>query len=192
MSVATLTRDLTRALVALVALTLITGVAYPVVVWAVGQVAFSYRAGGSLIRQNGVVVGSSLIGQAFPGARWFHSRPSAVDYNADSSGASNLGPNSKALADAAHRYAVRVAREDGVPLSSVPADLATASASGLDPDITVAAARVQVDRVARARGLSPARVEGLIARATSDPTLGVLGATRVNVLRLNLALQGLR
>ena len=154
-----MTRDLVRALVVFVALTVICGLAYPVVVWGIGQAAFSDAADGSLIRVDGRVVGSARMGQAFASDAYFQPRPSAVDYSSvpagedpslGASGGSNLGPNAQELADTvAERLQARAALE-GVDPSDVPVDLVTASASGVDPDISVDAARLQVPRVARA------------------------------------------
>jgi K+-transporting ATPase ATPase C chain len=185
-------RDTVRSLLALAALTLACGIAFPLAVWAVGQVAFSGQADGSLVRQDGRVVGSSLIGQDWKGARWFHGRPSAGGYDGEASGGSNLGPNSKVLAAQVKERLTAAANENGVAAAQVPADLVTASASGLDPDISLRAALVQVARVARARGVAPARVEALVRSRVHDRTLGFLGSERVNVLELNLALATLR
>ena len=166
-----MTRDLVRALVVFVALTVICGLAYPVVVWGIGQAAFSDAADGSLVRVDGRVVGSARMGQAFASDAYFQPRPSAVDYSSragrrsaslGASGGSNLGPNAQELADTvAERLQARAALE-GVDPSDVPVDLVTASASGVDPDISVPAARLQVPRVARARALDPAAVEALV------------------------------
>jgi K+-transporting ATPase ATPase C chain len=185
-------RDMTRSLLALAALTLVCGIAYPLAVWAIGQAGFSSRANGSLVHANGRVVGSSLLGQDWKGNQWFHGRPSAVGYDASGSGGSNLGPNSRDLAGAVKERLRAAAKENGVSVAQVPVDLVTASASGLDPDVSVAAALIQVQRVARARGLAPARVERLVRSHVQDRTLGFLGNRRVNVLRLNIALAGLR
>ena len=185
-------RDITRSLIALAALTLICGIAYPVSVWAIGQAGFSDRANGSLIQAGGRVVGSSLLGQDWKGDRWFHGRASAVGYDASGSGGSNLGPNSRTLATQVKERLGAAAKEDGVSAAQVPVDLVTTSASGLDPDISVAAALIQAARVARARGLAPASVERLVRSRVQGRTLGFLGTRRVNVLRLNIALAGLR
>jgi potassium-transporting ATPase KdpC subunit len=182
-------RDITRSLLVLAALTLICGVAYPVAVWAIGQAGFSDRANGSLVHAGGRVVGSSLLGQDWKGAQWFHGRASAVAYDANGS---NLGPNSRELATQVKERLGATANDAGVSAAQVPVDLVTASASGLDPDVSVAAALIQVQRVARARGLAPARVEQLVRSHVQDRTLGFLGTPRVNVLRLNIALSELR
>jgi K+-transporting ATPase ATPase C chain len=159
----------------LVLLVLVSGL-YPLAVWAIGQIAFRNQANGSLIVRDGRIVGSSLIGQRFESDRYFHSRPSAVDYNAQSSGGSNLGPTSKKLRD----------RMGTAPPSS--ADAITTSASGLDPHISPANARVQIPRVARARGLEISRVQALVSQHTETRFLGIYGEPRVHVLHLNLAL----
>ncbi len=185
-------RDIRRSLVSLLVLTALLGGVFPVAVWAVAQVAFSDRADGSLVVRGGTVVGSRLLAQEFTSERYFHPRPSAVDYNAAGSGASNLGPNAADLADAVRTRIADVAATEGIAATAVPVDLVTASASGLDPDISKAGALVQVDRVARARGLNPAAVRKLVTKHVDSPTLGLMGTTRVNVLDLNLALDRLQ
>jgi K+-transporting ATPase ATPase C chain len=185
-------RQLLTGLRALIVFTVLLGIAYPVVVWGIGQAAFPDRADGSLVVRDGHVVGSTSIGQTFEGATWFQSRPSSGDYDGLASGGSNAGPSdSDLLADIAKRRAA-VARRDGVPATAVPADAVTASASGLDPDISPAYAAIQVARVARARGLAPQRVEALVAAHTRGRILGFLGEPRVNVLSLNVALDSTR
>jgi K+-transporting ATPase ATPase C chain len=181
------------ALVALVMLTVLTGVAYPLLVTGIGRVAFAQKAQGSVVMQGGRPVGSSLLGQPFDDPKYFWSRPSATSpfpYNAGSSTASNLGPTNPALIDAvqARIKALREADPDnGAP---IPVDLVTASASGLDPHISPAAAYYQAARVARARGgkIDETSVRALIAKHTEGPDLGFLGEPRVNVLELNLDL----
>ncbi|MDR3451626.1 MAG: potassium-transporting ATPase subunit KdpC [Rhodoferax sp.] len=182
-------------LVLFVALSLLTGLAYPLVVTGVARSLFPWQAGGSLILQGGKPVGSALIGQNFADPGHFWGRLSAttpMPYNATSSGGSNLGPLNPALTDAvkARIEALRAA-DPGNPLP-VPVDLVTASGSGLDPDISPAAASYQVARVARARGLDAGRVQALVAAHTEGALWGVIGEARVNVLRLNLALDALR
>jgi K+-transporting ATPase ATPase C chain len=188
----TMFRDAIRSLLALAAFTIVCGAAFPLVVWGVGRIGFSDQASGSLVHANGRVVGSSLIGQEWKGARWFHGRPSAVAYDAAGSGGSNLGPNSAVLAAAVKERLSAVAKEDGVATAQVPVDLVTTSASGLDPDVSLAGALIQVRRVARARGLQPASVEQLVRSQAQGRTLGFLGSRRVNVLGLNIALTRLR
>jgi K+-transporting ATPase ATPase C chain len=180
------------AIALLLAMTVITGVIYPVAVTAVAQVVFPSQANGSLIVVGRKTVGSSLIGQAFSDARYFWGRPSAAGkdgYDASGSAGTNLGPTSQALID---RISAEVDREraanGGGP---VPVDLVTTSASGLDPDISPAAADYQVARVAKARGLTEDQVRATVARHTEQPLLGFLGEPRVNVLLLNLDLDGL-
>ena len=179
------------AVALLVLLTVLTGVVYPVVVWAVGQVAFHDQANGSLIVVDGKTVGSSLIGQAFSDPKYFWSRPSAAGkdgYDANGSAGSNLGPTSKDLIDriSADVDKLRAANGGG----PVPVDLVTTSASGLDPDISPASAEFQVARVAKARGMSEDAVRAAVARHTDRPLFGFIGMPAVNVLELNLDLDG--
>jgi potassium-transporting ATPase KdpC subunit len=182
------------ALALLVALTLVTGVLYPLVVTGLGALLFPRQARGSLIVEGGVVRGSALIGQAFDQPQDFWGRPSAtsrVPYDAALSSGSNLGPSNPALrTGVADRIAALRAADPAAP-ATVPVDLVTASGSGLDPHISPEAAEYQVARVARARGLAPASVRALVARFTETPQFGVLGEPRVNVLRLNLALDAI-
>ena len=172
---------------------LLFGGAYHVGLWALGQAAFPLQVEGSLIRRDdGTVVGSRLIAQAFTGPQYFHSRPSAVDYNAASTGGSNFGPsNPDHLTAMQERLAAITARES-VPARHVPSEMVTASGGGLDPHIPPAAAELQLRRVASARGLPIERVQALIDTHTELPTFGFLGRARVNVLELNLALDGAR
>jgi K+-transporting ATPase ATPase C chain len=188
-------RQLAPALVIFIALTLLTGVAYPLVVTGVAQVAFPGRADGSLIERNGEVVGSRLIGQEFTGARYFHPRPSAAGegYDAMASSASNLGPTNEDLIRAVRERRAAYRRENDLRAGQqVPIDAVTASGSGLDPDISAANARLQAARVARARGLELNDVLALIEEHTDGRSLGFLGEPGVNVLELNLALDGER
>jgi K+-transporting ATPase ATPase C chain len=186
-------RDLLRQSLAavrvLLVLTVLLGVLYPAAVWAVGR-AVPDRADGSLLRVDGVAVGSRLLGQTFEGAQWFHPRPSANDYDGLASAPSNLGPSNPDLLAAIRERRAAVAREDGVSPSAVPADALTASGSGLDPDISPAYAALQVPRVARERGLDEGTVRRLVAEATSGRQLGFLGEPTVDVLELNASLSG--
>lgn len=178
------------AIVLLVVLTLITGVAYPLAVTVIAQVALPAQADGSWLRSGGRVVGSRLIGQPFDDARYFWGRLSATapfPYNAALSTGSNFGPMNPALLDAARRRLAAL-RADSTSTAPVPVDLVTASGSGLDPEISPAAADYQVARVARARGISEARMRDLVQQHTAGRTFGLLGEPRVNVLELNLAL----
>jgi len=182
------------AMASLLVLTLLTGVIYPLVVTVVAALVFPRQAAGSLLEVNGQVRGSTLIGQEFSGPGFFWSRPSATaehPYNAASSGGSNLGPSNPALVEAVHVRIAALRAADPENTAPVPVDLVTASASGLDPHLSVAAAQYQVHRVAKARGLSPDSVGALVRRYTEPRQFGVLGEPRVNVLSLNLALEGL-
>ncbi|UWE07407.1 potassium-transporting ATPase subunit KdpC [Actinacidiphila bryophytorum] len=194
------------ALRMLLVLTVITGVLYPLAVTGVAQAAFHHQANGSVVTQNGMSVGSSLLGQSFdlpkknpnnpdeaarPDPKFFQPRPSAGSYDPLASGASNLGPNNPDLVKAINDRRAAVAAFDGVSPKDVPADALTASGSGLDPDISTAYAYEQVNRVATARGLSPQQVHTLVAHHVHGRDLGFLGEPRVNVLDLNRALNAL-
>jgi K+-transporting ATPase ATPase C chain len=184
------------ALRMLLVFTVITGIAYPLLVTGVAQAAFRHQADGSPVERDGRVVGSSLLGEDFtlpgkdagPDPKWFQPRPSAGGYDPTASGASNLGPNSPVLIKAIKQRKAAVAAFDGVPASRVPADAVTASGSGLDPDISPAYAYEQVDRVARVRHLPAAEVHRLVAGHVRSRSLGFLGEPRVDVVDLNLAL----
>ena len=183
------------ALVLLLLLTLITGVAYPLLVTAIARVLFPVQSAGSLIVRDGKAIGSRLIGQSFSDPKHFWGRPSATTpqpYNALASNASNLGPLNPALTDAIRTRIAALRAADPDNTAPVPVDLVTASASGLDPEISVAAVDYQIPRVARARGLPPERVRTLVAAHTQGTVLGLLGEPRVNVLELNLALDSLK
>lgn len=182
-------------LVLFVALTVITGIVYPVIVTAIGQAAFSHQANGSLIEKDGKAVGSEIIGQQFDAPYYFWGRLSATTpnpYAAQGSGGSNLGPTNPALADEVKGRLSALHDADPSNTQPVPVDLVTSSGSGLDPDISPAAAAYQAGRVAKARGLSQEQVDNLIAQNTSGRQLDVLGERRVNVLKLNLALDQLK
>ncbi|MBK9072222.1 MAG: potassium-transporting ATPase subunit KdpC [Myxococcales bacterium] len=186
-------RNLLRPAIVLLALfTVITGLLYPLVITGVAQVAFPHQANGSLITSQGKVVGSELIGQPFAGPGYFWSRPSAtgtVAYNAAASSGSNLGPSNPALHQAVADRIAALRQADASAPGPVPVDLVTASGSGLDPHISPAAAHYQAPRIARERGLPLAAVTQLIDAHTEGRTLSLFGEPRVNVVRLNLALQ---
>jgi K+-transporting ATPase ATPase C chain len=188
------------AIVLFLLLTLVTGVAYPLVVTGVAKAVFPTQAGGSILLKNGTPVGSSLIGQSFSDPQHFWSRPSATSpqpYNGLASGGSNLGPLNPALTDGIKSridalHGVDPANNGSVPNPPIPVDLVTASASGLDPDISLAAAYYQAPRIARERGLQPEAVQALITAHARGRWLGILGEPRVNVLDLNLALDAMK
>jgi len=187
--------ELRRALVMLIVLTVITGVAYPLLVTGISQGAFHGKANGSLIERGGKAVGSTLIGQAFSDPKHFWGRPSATSpypNNASASSGSNQGPLNPALTDAVSGRIKALHDADPDNTAPVPVDLVTASASGLDPHISPAAAEYQVNRVAKARKLEPLKVRDLVAQYTQGRQLGFLGEPRVNVLELNLALDALK
>ena len=189
-----LIRQLRPALLVLVIMTALTGVIYPLAVTGVAQAAFKDKANGSLIRKDGKVVGSSLIGQTFADAKYFHSRPSAAGagYDGTASSGSNLGPTNPALLDAVKQRVATYRTENGLSADvRVPADAVTASGSGLDPQISIANARLQAARVAKTRGLAVAVVEKAINANTAARPLGVLGDPGVNVVLLNLSLDRL-
>jgi potassium-transporting ATPase KdpC subunit len=177
----------------IVLMTVLLGIAYPYAITGIAEAVFPDQANGSLVtRQDGVVIGSSLIGQAFASEKYFHGRPSAAGangYDASASGGSNLGPTSKALVDRVTASAGALKTDDGG--AQVPVDLVTTSGSGLDPDITPASAFYQVPRVAKARNLSDDQVKQLVADHVQGRQLGILGEARVNVLELNMALDAL-
>ena len=177
------------------ALTVVTGLVYPVVVTAVAHAAFPHQANGSLIEKDGKAVGSELLGQQFDAPSYFWGRLSATSpnpYNPQASGGSNLGPTNPALADEVKGRISALHDADPTNTAPIPVDLVTSSGSGLDPDISPAAAAYQIDRVAKARKLSPNDVDALVQRATSGRQFGILGEARVNVLKLNLALDELK
>jgi len=183
-----------QSVVMLLAMTMLTGIGYPLLVTGFAQILFHHAANGSLIERDGHPLGSDLIGQPFAGPSYFWSRPSATAPFADNSaasGASNLGPTNTALTEAARQRIDALQSADPDNKTPIPVDLVTASGSGLDPHISPAAAQYQTARVARARGIPEAEIAKRIAAATEGRQLGILGEPRVNVLRLNLALDGL-
>jgi K+-transporting ATPase ATPase C chain len=193
-------REIRPAIVLVIALTLITGVAYPLAITGIAQIIFPDKAQGSLVERDGKVVGSTLIGQEFTSEGYFHGRPSATTapdandstktvpapYNAANSGGSNLGPTNKSLIERVQGDIDKLKQEN--PSAQVPTDLVTTSGSGLDPHISPEAALFQVPRVAKARNLPESQVQQLVSENTSDRLIGLLGEPRVNVLQLNLAL----
>jgi potassium-transporting ATPase KdpC subunit len=186
-------QELRATVTAVVSLAVIVGGLYPLAVWVLSQVVFPSAANGSWIVRSGEIIGSRLIGQAFTGPGYFHSRPSAAGdgYNPLHSEGSNLGPTSKRLVELVTRRVAAYRAENGLPAEvSLPADAVTASASGLDPHISPENARLQAPRVAEARGLTEAEIRRLIEAATEGRELGIFGEPRVNILLLNLALDG--
>jgi potassium-transporting ATPase KdpC subunit len=196
-------KELRPAILMVIMFTLLTGLAYPLAMTGIAQVIFPWQANGSLIEKDGKVIGSDLIGQVFTDDKYFHGRPSATNdtdpndptktvdkpYNASNSMGSNLGPTSKTLIDRVNAEATKLKSENTKP---IPVDLVTTSGSGLDPDITPAAAEFQIPRVAKARGMSEEAVRDLVASHTRGRVLGVIGEPYVRVLELNLALDQLK
>ncbi len=189
----TFLKELWTSIIATIVLCAILGGLYPVVIWSVSQFLFPYQANGSLVEKNGKIVGSALLAQGFSGAKYFHPRPSAAGtgYDATSSGGSNLGPTSQKLMDGIKANVAQYRQENGLaPEAPVPADAVTASGSGLDPHISLQNAQLQIPRVAKERGLSEEIVQGEVTKALDKPLLGIGGEPGVNVLKLNMALDG--
>lgn len=186
-----MTQHLRPVILGVIVLSLLTGGVFPLGLFALGRLLFRDRADGSLLTRGGVVIGSRLIGQDFTRPQYFHPRPSAagVGYDGTSSGGTNLGPSNRKLIEDIRRLAEEYRRTNGLPPdATIPTDAVTRSGSGLDPDISLANAALQVPRVARARGLAEDVVQRLVATRTQGPQLGLMGNSRVSVLDLNLAL----
>ena len=187
----TLIRETLTSIVAMIVLTLILCGVYPAVVWGISQAAFSNKANGTLVVRNGNVIGSDLLAQNFADAKYFHPRPSAAGtgYDAANSSGTNLGPTSQKLMDSVKQRVEDYRKENNLPADvKIPCDAVTSSASGLDPHITPENAKLQIARVAKARGMNEEKVRALIDQNTEGPDFGIFGEARVNVLRVNLAL----
>ena len=187
----TFLKDLWTSIIATVVLCVVVSGIYPVLIWGVGQLLFAHQANGSLIENNGQIVGSELLAQGFSGAKYFHPRPSAAGtgYDPLSSGGSNLGPTSQKLIDGIKGNVAQYRQENGLAADAVvPADAVTASGSGLDPHISLQNAQLQIPRVAKERGLNEEAVRAEVTKATDNPLFGIGGELGVNVLKLNLAL----
>ncbi|KLU64403.1 potassium-transporting ATPase C chain [Desulfosporosinus acididurans] len=188
-------KQFAKSFAMLLVMIVLTGIAYPLVITGLAQIIFPHQANGSLVYKGGQVVGSQLIGQNFNDPKYFQSRPSAAGkngYDATASGGSNLGPTNKEFLNSVAERANNIRQQNGLsPNQAVPSDLVTASASGLDPDITPAGAMIQIPRIAKLRNLSAETVKNLVQRNTASPQLGIFGEPRVNVLQLNLDLDNL-
>ncbi len=187
-------REIKTTLILFVLLAILTGLAYPLLITGVGQAVFPHQANGSLIRENGKIIGSALIGQEFREPKYFWGRPSATSpmpYNGAGSSASNLGPNNPLLIEHVKERVKALQAADPTEKGPVPVDLVTSSASGLDPDISIAAANYQIPRIAKAGGLTKITLMHLVQQYTSYPLLSFLGEPVVNVVKVNLALHAL-
>jgi K+-transporting ATPase ATPase C chain len=187
----TFLKELWTSIAATVVLCIVVSGLYPVFIWGVGQVLFPHQANGSLVENNGQIVGSELLAQGFSGAKYFHPRPSAAGtgYDPTSSGGSNLGPTSQKLMDGIKANVAQYRQENGLAAeATVPVDAVTASGSGLDPHISLQNAQLQIPRVAKERGLTEETLRGEVSKATDNPLLGIGGDAGVNVLKVNLAL----
>jgi potassium-transporting ATPase KdpC subunit len=190
----TFLKELWTSIVATIVLCLVVSGVYPVLIWGVGQIVFQHQANGSLVLNNGQIVGSELLAQGFSGAKYFHPRPSdaGTGYDPLSSGGSNLGPTSQKLMDGVKANVAQYRQENGLSADAlVPVDAVTASGSGLDPHISLENAQLQIPRVAKERGVSEEVIRGEVVKATDNPLLGIGGDPGVNVLKLNLAIDGL-
>jgi potassium-transporting ATPase KdpC subunit len=182
-----------RSILVLLVFSILTGLVYPLIITGIAQLVFPHQANGSLIVINRKTVGSELIGQSFTKPEYFHSRPSAVNYDASNSGGTNWGPTNQKLINQVDSTARWIRAENSLAADApVPADIVTSSASGLDPNISLQAALLQVSRVAKARGLDKSNVRNLVNQFTEKPLLGIFGQPIVNVLKLNIALDSLK
>jgi K+-transporting ATPase ATPase C chain len=182
-----------RSILVLIVFSVLTGIVYPLIITGIAQLVFPHQANGSLIVINGKMVGSELIGQSFTKSGYFHGRPSAVNYDAGNSGALNWGPTNQKLISQVDSTARWVRAENGLPAdASIPADIVTSSASGLDPHITLKAVLLQIPRVAKVRGLDESIIRDLVNRYTEKPLFGIFGQPMVNVLKLNIALDSFK
>ncbi len=180
----------------LLIMTIFTGLIYPLLMTGISQVIFPHRSNGSMITSGNNIIGSELIGQSFTSDKYFKGRPSAVNYNPMPSGASNLGPTSKILADSINARKLAFIKENGLPENTViPQEMLTSSASGVDPDISIISSKLQISRIIKARGWDESyrmKIEDLINRLIEKPQFGILGEERINVLKLNLELDKLK
>ncbi|MDI3311585.1 MAG: potassium-transporting ATPase subunit KdpC [Thermoanaerobacterium sp.] len=185
-----------KGIMLFIVLSVFTGLLYPLAITGIAQLIFPHQANGSLVYKDGQAIGSSLIGQQFSDPKYFHGRPSSAGktgYDATSSSSSNLGPTNKLLIEKAEKLAQQVREENGLKSNAaVPSDLITSSASGLDPDISIDAALIQIPRIAKARGISEEKLKNLVNEHIIGRQLGILGEPRVNVLELNIALDNLK